>query len=129
MSYLQATYYQKQRNVIQGVRVVNQAIGALVRDKEEGIRFSPKSLSKCHLLRAQLFLAGGEAEQALQDIVEVLKVDPRDFSALCVKAKCMFMKGEFEKSLVIWHHVNMIRAHVAEVGPHFKYCTYHRIFR
>ena len=68
------------------------------------------------LCRAQLFLAGDEPELAYQDILEVLTDNPRDFSALCVKAKCLFMKGEFEKSLVLWHHVNRVRENVTEVG-------------
>ena len=63
-----------------------------------------------------MFLAGDEPELAYEDILEVLKEDPKDFVATCVKAKCMFRMGDFEKSLVIWQNAKKIRANVVEVG-------------
>ena len=83
----------------------------------EGSLYSYFSTTKNYdLPRAQLFLAGDEPGLACQDILEVLKAEPKDFTATCVKAKCMFMMGDFEKSLLIWHSANKIRGNMVEVS-------------
>ena len=48
-------------------------------------------------------------------LIEVLKEDPEDFLATCVKAKCLFMMGDFEMSLMVWHKARKMRGNVGEV--------------
>ena len=66
--------------------------------------------------RAELLLLGGAPKLAYEDTQEVLKDDPEDFFALCVKAKCMFMMADYEKSLMTWHKARKIRPNVKEVS-------------
>ena len=74
------------------------------------------SINTCPVnLRAQLFLSGDDPRLAYEDILEVLKDEPEDFFATCVQAKCMFMMGDFEKCLMVWHKANKIRGNVVEV--------------
>ena len=68
-----------------------------------------------------MFLTGDEPGLAYEDILEVHKDDPEDFFATCVKAKCMFMMGDFEKSLVVWHQARKIRGNVVEVVHNGKF--------
>ena len=122
-------------NIAAGIKVINQALSALVRDKIEGIRFEEAGVPKCMLLRqktlsryttakqsisssfrAQLLLNGDEPNLAYDDILEVLKENPDDFIATCVKAKCMYMMGDFEKCLLVWHKARKIRGNIAEVN-------------
>ena len=60
-------------------------------------------------------LLGDSPKLAYEDTLEVLKEDPDDFFAICVKAKCMYMMGDFEKSLMVWHKARKIRPNVQEV--------------
>ena len=69
----------------------------------------------CSAVRSQLFLLGDEPQLAFEDILEVLKDDPEDFSAICAKARCLFTMGEFEKSLMVWHQARKMRSNVLEV--------------
>ena len=47
----QATHYQKHRKIGAGMKVINQALSALMRDKIEGFKFFAKGVPKCLLLR------------------------------------------------------------------------------
>ena len=60
-------------------------------------------------------LVGGAPKLAYEDTQEVLNDNPEDFFALCVKAKCMFMLADYEKSLMAWHKARKIRPNVKEV--------------
>ena len=82
------------------------------------------------MIRAQLMVVANEPKMALEDIKEVLKDEPEDFLAICTKvviytfllynissyqAKCMFLVGDFEKSLVVWHKAKQLRGNTTEV--------------
>ena len=50
--FLQAEYYGKQKKFESGLKTVDQALGALMRDKiEQAPTFNPKGIPKCLLLR------------------------------------------------------------------------------
>ena len=74
-----------------------------------------KYISLNTFLRSQLLLMGDAPELALGDVEEVLQEEPKNFQATCVKAQCMFLIGDFEQSLMVWHKARMIRANVQEV--------------
>ena len=58
---------------------------------------------------------GDAPELAYADVVEVLSEDPDDFIATCVKARCMFLMGDFERSLMVWYKARKMRGNVVEV--------------
>ena len=48
-------------------------------------------------------LQAKEPKMALEDLASVLKDEPNNFVAICTEAHCMFLVGNFEKSLMVWH--------------------------
>ena len=49
---MQAEYYGKLKNFESGLKTVDQALGALMRDKiEQAPTFDPKGIPKCLILR------------------------------------------------------------------------------
>ena len=62
-----------------------------------------------------MLLMADAPELAYADVVEVLNEDPDDFLATCVKAKCMFLMGDFERSLLVWYKARKMRGNVVEV--------------
>ena len=58
---------------------------------------------------------GDAPEVAYADVVEVLSEDPDDFLATCVKGRCMFLMGDFERSLMVWYKARKMRGNVVEV--------------
>ena len=58
---------------------------------------------------------GDVPELADADVVEVLSEDLDDYLATCVKVKCMFLIGDFERSLMVWYKARKMRGNVGEV--------------
>ena len=48
-------------------------------------------------------LQAKEPKMALEDLASVLRDEPNNFVAICTEAHCMFLVGNFEKSLMVWH--------------------------
>ena len=114
----------KHQKIGAGMSVINQALSALIRDKIEGLKFFAKGVPKCLLIRynlsnifinictvprAELFLMGNAPDLACRDVVEILKEDPDNFVATCIKARCMFLMGDFVMSLMVWHQARKMR--------------------
>jgi len=52
---------------------------------------------------------------ALEDLDEVLLEDPDYIEVFCTQAKCMYLIGDYEKSLVLWHKAKKMRQKQPEV--------------
>ena len=75
-------------------------------------------------------MTANQPKLALSDVEQVLKEDSDIFPAICTqvrpccyyfsskassKAQCLFLLGDFEKSLVVWHKAKKLRGNTPEV--------------
>jgi len=114
--YFQAYHYGKQNKFEAGMKAIDAGLGALMRDKiEQSPSFNPRGIPKCLLLRSKLMLMGNEPALALEDLKEVMSEEPDSIPGWIIKAKCMFLISDFEKSLVYWHKAKKLREGSQEV--------------
>merc|ERR1711923_165629 len=92
------------------MKAIEGALGALMRDKiEQSKNYDETGITRCLILRAKLMLEAKEPLTALEDLQEVLVEDPNNIEVFCTQAKCMFLIGDFEKSLLLWHKAKKLR--------------------
>lgn len=68
----------------------------------------------CLTNRAECYLAVGDHTSAMEDAEDSLEEDPLFIKGMLMKAEALYMKGEFEYSLMYFHRGNRIRPEMSE---------------
>eukprot|EP00105_Crassostrea_gigas_P014181 XP_011430756.1 PREDICTED: tetratricopeptide repeat protein 25 isoform X8 [Crassostrea gigas] len=91
------------------VKLWQKAIDSFTR----AIEMSPEE-KKCFVTRSKCWLQLGNAENALTDAEEALRLDKEYIPGLYQKAEAMYQLGDFETALVFFHRGHKLRPELQE---------------